>query len=304
VKRRLAGLALACYPFAFRRRYGVEMGALLDEGPIRAATLADLWRGAFAAHLRPSVGLDNPADRDDRLRASASGILACWVAFAAAGFGFAVTTDDPPFERAGGIHPVLSATHTTIQALAVLASLAVVAGASPLILAALKYARRDRSVRLVVSLPAAAVAGFAASTGFLGWIVHTHRVNGRVAFLLWIVSALGCAAVCVAASRAALFAVPVARRWLLTAYACGAVVTAAMVAIAASTALYAIVLSTEVPALAGAANGPLRAPGVGASLALQLTVMSLAGTLAVNSTRRGWRGARSLPTSNQRSTSQ
>jgi hypothetical protein len=297
VNRRLARLALACYPVAFRRRYGAEMRALLDETTVRARIVADLWRGALAAHLRPPVALD---DRDDRLRASASGILACWVAFAAAGFGFAVTTEDLPFRRVGRTHTVLGAAHMTIQVLAVLASLAVVAGALPLIVAALRHAHRDSSVRLIVSLPAAAVTGFAAVTAALVWAVHTHQINGRAAFVAVILSALACAAVCVVASRAALFAVPVARRWLLSAYACGALVTAAMVAMAAATAVYAVALSTQVPALAGSPNGPLNAPSVGVSVILQLIVMIVGGTLAVSSTLRGWRAVDPRPTSNQR----
>jgi MFS family permease len=287
--RRLAALGLACYPLAFRRRYGAEMRALLDETPARADTLADLWRGALVAHLRPPAGLNDRFDRDDRLRASASGILACWVAFAAAGCAFALTTEDLPFWRAGSRHPVLGSAHAAIQLLAIVASVAVIAGALPLIVAALKHARGDRSVRFVVSLPAAAVAGFVMFTVVVGWIFHHHRIEGRIAFVAWIFVAIGCAAVCVVASRIALFAVPVARRWLLAAFACGAVVTAAMLAIAAATALYTIVLSADLPALAGAPNGPLAAPGVGASLALQLIVMSVAGALATTSTRRGWR---------------
>jgi len=43
-------------------------------------------RGALAAHLRPGDGTQGVVGAEDRLRASLSGVLACWVAIAAAGF--------------------------------------------------------------------------------------------------------------------------------------------------------------------------------------------------------------------------
>jgi hypothetical protein len=221
------------------------------------------------------------------------------VAFAAAGFGFAVTTEDVPFGRAGSSHPVLGSAHAAIQALAIVASVAVIAGALPLIAAALKHARRERKVRLAVSLPAVAVAGFATFTAVVGWLVHSHHLAGHAAFVAWIIAGLGCSAVCVVASRIALFSIPVARRWLLAAFAWGTVATAAMLAIAGATALYTIALSTDVPTLASASNGPLAVPGVGASLAIQLIVMIVAGAMAATSTRRGWRAIGAATTSDE-----
>ena len=76
MRRRLAGLALALYPLAFRRRYGQEMRALLDETPPGVHTVLDLLRGALAAHLRPPAGLGalpRPPPRLVRERASLRG---------------------------------------------------------------------------------------------------------------------------------------------------------------------------------------------------------------------------------------
>ena len=50
----LARAALALYPLAYRRRYGQEMGALLEDSPVTPAVLVDLLGGAVRAHLRPS----------------------------------------------------------------------------------------------------------------------------------------------------------------------------------------------------------------------------------------------------------
>lgn len=291
---RLAQLILLCYPLAFRRRYGEEMRALLDETPTRAATVLDLSRGALAAHLHPPASLAEVVNTGDRLRASTSGVLACWVAFAAAGFGFYKTTEDHPFEAAGGTHTVLGGAHLAIQILAVVASVAVLAGALPLIVVALNHARRRRSLRMLLSLPIVAVVLFAGLTGLLVWVAHSQHSHhpstaGGVAFIAWGLAGLACGAVCVLASRRALFAVPVARGWLLAAFACGALVTAAMVAIALATAIYTIALSVDASGLAAKPNGPLQATNVSVSLIQQLIVMVLAGVLAAITTRRGWR---------------
>ena len=82
---------------------------------------------------------------DDRLRASSSAVLACWVAFAAAGFGFYKTTEDQPFSRAGDAHLALGGSHLAVQVLAVLGSIAVLTGALPLLIAALRQATAIRS---------------------------------------------------------------------------------------------------------------------------------------------------------------
>jgi len=294
MRRRLAGLALALYPLAFRRRYGQEMRALLDETPPGVLTVLDLLRGALSAHLHPPTGLAGTVDPDDRLRASMSGVLACWVVFAAAGFGFYKTTEDAPYQTAGNSHALLGDTHVGIQVLAILASVAVLAGALPLIVLALNRARRERSLRMLVSLPIVAVAVFAGLTGVLILVAHSQHSQhpstaGGVAFIAWGLAGLACGAVCVLASRRALFAMPVARGWLLVAFACGALVTAAMVAMTVATVIYTIALSVDASALAGEPNGPLQATSVSASVIQQLIVMGIAGGLAGITTRRGWR---------------
>ncbi len=293
--RRLARLVLLCYPLAFRRRYGEEMRALLDQTPPRALTLLDLLRGALAAHLRPTVGPAGVLDPMDRLRASTSGVLACWVAFAAASFGFYKTTEDN--QAVGNAHPVLGGAHLAVQVLAILGCVGVLAGALPLVLLALAHARRDRSLRILVSLPVLAVVVFAALTVLLVWVAHSPHSRapatvGGVVFIAWGLAGLVCGAVCVAASREVLFAVPLARGWLVAALACATLVSATMVAIALATAIYAVALPLDASALARAPNGPLQAISTNVSLIVQLIVMAIAGGLAATTTRRGWRAIR------------
>jgi hypothetical protein len=292
--RRLARLALLFYPLGFRRRYGQEMRALLDQTPTRALTVLDLLRGALAAHLRPSVAVAGLVDSADRVRASASAQLACWVVFAAAGFGFYKTTEDARFTAAGHAHSLLGGTHAAVQVLALVASAAVLLGALPLIIAALAQARRQPSLRFLVSVPVLAVLLFAVLTGVLILVAHSehsHRATTVAggAFIAWGLAGLVCGAVCVVASRRALFAVPLSRGRLLTALTCGTLVTAAMATIALATALYAIALLLDSANLAGASNGPFQAISTGVSLLAQLIVMVLAATLASTTTRRGWR---------------
>ncbi len=295
--RRLAARMLLVYPLAFRRRYGDEMRALLDQTPPRALTLLDLLRGALAAHLRPPAGLAGVLDPVDRLRASTSGVLACWVAFAAAGFGFYDTTEDHPFGAVGNAHPLLGGAHVVVQVLAIVGSIAILAGALPLVMVALGQARREPRLRVLVSVPIVAVIVFALLTWLLVWLAHSQHSRqpttaGGGAFIAWGLAGLACGFVCVAASRKVLFAVPLVRGWLVAALACATLVSATMVAIALATAVYAVALPLDASALAGAPNGPLQAISTNVSLVVQLIVMAIAGGLAVTTTRRGWRAVR------------
>jgi hypothetical protein len=81
---------------------------------------------------------------------------------------------------------------------------------------------------------------------------------------------------------------------LVTAFACGTLVTVAMAAMALATALYAIALLIDASHLAGAPNGPLQMISTGASLVALLIVMVLAATVASTITRRGWRAVDQL----------
>jgi hypothetical protein len=202
--RRLARLTLSLYPLAFRRRYGQEMQALLAQTPTRVPTVLDLLPGALTAHLRPPAAATDLIDSADRVRASASGVLACWVVFAAAGFGFYKTSENAPFTAAGHAHPLLGLAHVSIQALALVGSAAVLLGALPLIIGALAQARRQPGLRFLVSLPALAVLLFAGLTRvvLLAHSEHAHAPTtaGGIVFIAWGLAGLACGAVCVVAS--------------------------------------------------------------------------------------------------------
>jgi hypothetical protein len=126
--KRLANLALLAYPLAYRRRYGEEMQALLDDAPADGRAVVDLFRGALIAHLRPAPGCGLVAE--DRLRLGVGGVLACWAAFVVAGLAFYKSVEGYPFSAAGEAHPALGASYLSVQIAAVVASIAVVVGAA------------------------------------------------------------------------------------------------------------------------------------------------------------------------------
>lgn len=293
----MSHLALALYPLAFRRRYGEELRSLIDESPPRAMASVDLLRGALAAHARPSPGLAGAVDPPDVIRSSASGILACWVLFAVAGFGFYKTTEDHPFSAAQHSHPLLGGAHLTVQVIAVIGSMAVLGGALPLVLTALGAARADTRLQRIVAVPFLAVGIFALLTAVLIAVAHqSHHLPGslgRGAFIAWELAAGACAVVCVAVAKRVLFEIPVPRGSLLAALALGTLATAAMVLMTVAAGAYALALPHADMGLASQPNGPLGVLDVHESLLLQALVMCAAATLALVTTRRGWHAARS-----------
>lgn len=288
VTQRVARHTLRLYPLAYQRRYGEEMHALLEDRPPRARTVLDLLEGVARAHLHPTDAPADAVEAGERVRASMSGVLLCWVFFAAAGFGYYKTTEDQPFSLAGHAHPLLRDAHLTVQALALIASATVVLGALPLILSALAQARRDASLRRTVALPFLPVLVFGALTAGVIALAHASAGGSGLA-VAWGIAGFACGTTCVLACRTALFEANVPASRLRAALAAGTLVTLAMLAIAAATAIYAIAVTVDASHLAAEPNGPFQLISVTVSLILQLIVMVGAGGLATVATVRGWR---------------
>jgi hypothetical protein len=293
VSGRLARWVLRLYPLAFRRRYGEEMRALLDQQQPTASAVLDLLRGALVAHVRPPAAAIDWVDAADRLRASASGVLICWVLFAAAGFGFYKTTEDRAFSAAGHAHPVLAVAHVAVQSLALIASAAVVLGALPLIAVALTRARHDPKLRQIVARAPLPLAVFGALTAVVVAIAHAHPGHhgsgGYGLAVAWGIAGLGCGIACALLSRAALFAVPASAIRLRLALAGAGIVAAAMLVIAVATVVYTAALMVGASRLAAMGNGPFQLLSAGASLILQAVAMLALSALAGTATLRGWR---------------
>jgi uncharacterized membrane protein len=157
-------------------------------------------------------------------------------------------------------------------------------------------------VRRAVALAVLPVIVFGALSAAVLAIAHTQTPNhsstaGYGMALVWGIAALACGATCVLGCRAALFATPVSPAQLRGALAAGTIVTVAMMAIAAATAVYAIALPLDASRLAGEPNGPFQLLSTTASLIVQLVVMAGASVLAAIATRRGWRVGSELATS-------
>lgn len=156
---RLARLALRLYPVAYRRRYGDEMEALLEDSGAGPRSVLDLFRGAIGAHLRPEPALAGAVGRDERLRRGLAAVLLCWLLFAVAGLAFYKTTEGKPFEGAGGTPSPIGTFHLAIQVLAVIGAAAVLVGVTPFVLAALRGREMPRRAGGLMRICAAVLAG-------------------------------------------------------------------------------------------------------------------------------------------------
>ncbi len=292
---RLARLALALYPLAYRRRYGEEMAALVADQGASSRAVADLARGAVRAHLRPEPAVAGTLGRDYRVRLGVSAVLLCWVLFATAILAFAKTTEEPAFGAAASSHALLGGAHLVLQLFFVLASAAFLVGAAPLVVLALAQARRRPRVRRAALAAAGCVGVLVVATGAVVVVAHHDPAPSeavRAALLIgWVSVGMACAFGCALAARRGLFAAAMPAAALRLAAACAAVVAAAMVGIAVATLLYLVGLVTSATALASTPNGPLGTPDVRISLLLLLAVMVAAAVPAALGANRAWRGA-------------
>jgi hypothetical protein len=289
VNARLARLALGLYPLAYRRRYGDEMNALLEDSPVSAATVADLVRGAAGARLRPEPSVAAEVGHDERLRLGISSVLLSWVLFALAGLALYKTTETGG--PGGGDGPaLLGALHTAIQALAALGSLAVVVGAAPLVFIALKQGARRPELRRLARRAFAYVVTFAAATVALVLVAGGDATfaGGVDALILsaWSLIALVCGVGCAKVARSGLLAIDVPDRVMRLASACAVAVVAAMLGIVVLTGAYLVTLVAAAPGFAGEANGPLGTVSVATSLAIAPAAMLAICTPAAVGIRR------------------
>jgi hypothetical protein len=285
---RLARLALASYPRAYRRRYGDEMTVLVEESGASMAAVRDLFRGAFRAHLRPEPAV-GAAEPGERLRLGASAVLLCWVLFAAAIFGFAKATEEGSFKIAASAHPLIGGAHLALEILAVVASLAFLVGLVPLVAAALPQVRENPDLRRPALVAVGCVAlGVAATVGFL--LVHrnpTAAAGPRAALpVAWAVIVFACAVGCAWAGRRGLFATALGDDVMRLARGSATTIAIAMVGIAVAAVVYFTALLIEEPGLADECVGHNLPVSVAVSLAACLVVMvPVAATAAFSAAR-------------------
>lgn len=153
---------LRCYPRHWRKRYGDEFLALLEQQRLTPTVALNVLLGALDAHLQAHIfpiGETLSARAIQRLRAlrtTALAVFCAYITFVVAGLAFYGIVDDSTFISAMDAHLPLFTCWLIIEAGAAVALIAIVAGGLPIGLAtfsfALAHKRRDILKLLAVPL--------------------------------------------------------------------------------------------------------------------------------------------------------
>ena len=285
---------LSLYPEAWRRRYGAELEALLEDDPPGPRATLDLIRGALTAHLHPLPGQASEAGA----RNAITGPLACFICFCFVGAGFAKATEDPSFRHAARVHPLIGTAHDAALVAALVAAACLAVAALPLAWRAVTAAWRssDRELRGLVSLPPLALGAAAITLGMLAlWFDHHRHAPGTVGWAILALCAvvwLGAAAACWAAPRAIMRRLAWDAGKLALPVIGMAGVSACMLAATAAVALYLTALLSSTPELAASGNGPFTILDTTTMIAAQVLAMLALSAMALLSVSRGLRGLR------------
>jgi hypothetical protein len=251
---RLLRRAILLYPAPWRRRYGDEFGALLDETPFTLRALFDVAVSAVDAHVNPTAPMRRWPFMFERLRASELAVFAGWVVFVVSGFGFAKMTENwGQLTPTSGESPTVWLAYYAVVVGAVIALAGVLVAGVPIAWAIARSASRARRWRLLglFLVPPVSLAVWVALTLLLvNLAAPGSQVGGgltRVAtFAAWVgVFGLAALASTVAVTVAAING-EVAPELYRRAVAPATIVAAAMAAVVVAVALWgAAVLATE-----------------------------------------------------------
>jgi len=147
---RLLRSAIGLYPGAWRRRYGDEFEALLEQTPLTFRTLFDVGVAAVDAHINPTGPMRRWPLMYERLRSSELAVFAGWILFVVSGLGFAKMTENwdllpPP----GGDSLAIGLAYDAVIFGAVVALLGVLVAGVPIAWAIIRSALRERRLRLI-----------------------------------------------------------------------------------------------------------------------------------------------------------
>jgi hypothetical protein len=290
---RLACALLELYPQAHRARYGDELRAVLEQGPVTVGTLFDLARGALDAHVHPGTLVASPARR---MRGTVSAALSLWIALVVVGGAFAKTTEDAPFRNAEAAHPLLGGAHIAIVVLAVAAAGVVAVAGAPLALTVLRQAwgERSRSLRRAIAAPLTALACIVVALLVLKAALPpgTRSSNGtslgHAAGVFFFALVLVVAGVFALGGRSAIHNARLGRVQLALAAGGAWLLARLMTAIALATAMYATLLDVYASRIEAMPNSPLM---IATSICIlaEVGAMVLISALALVTARRGLR---------------
>ncbi len=289
-----ARILIWLYPLGWRRRYGEEMAALLQDTGVGARTAIDLLLGAARAHVRPRSSWSALVSPLERMRETIGVVALCWGGLCLAGAGFAKATEDPPFSAAATAHPLLGALRAMAGGLAVASAVVVAAAGLPLLawVAHAAWRERRRDLARWLLLPPAALVALAVFTAALAIAGGGHVV----VVALWMVVALSTATICAWAPRAVLRRVKAPAGLLRLGARAGVAVAVLMGAITLTLIAYAVALAITSPEAAALSNGPGGVTTTGEAIAVQAAVAAVATALAAVSAARGARAGGHMTT--------
>lgn len=286
---------LRLYPARWRARYGDELAELVAQSRFSGRLVRDLLGGAIDAHLNLADLMGGWSAMTSRLRASVITVFTGWVVFCAAACGLVKGIEDGELDRAAHADAALGASLVALRWAFALAGVAVLVGAAPLVLVALRRAWRDAALARLCAVP------FLAATVVIGYALVAVSVAGgaqpaggsvsagrAVLFVGLLVLCATGAVSTVVAVRAAVHRIELpapALRWAGWASALVAVTVTVGVA---STAVYGWLLATESPALLRSAKGLVATPlpaTLAVVLALGAAAVVIVGRAAVTGLR-------------------
>jgi hypothetical protein len=170
-----AATLLRYYPTAWRERYEDEVTDVLEQHRVSSATWLDLVRGAFDAHLDPRFsGAIGAAGR--RLRGAGIWVFCNIIAFVVAGIGFQKLTEDADKAGLMQAHAAIGVGYYAVIVGAVVALLAIVAGAFPIaaIIARQAFFGGRRDLLALLAVPPALLVAIVA------WGVYDVQSSGTI----------------------------------------------------------------------------------------------------------------------------
>jgi hypothetical protein len=160
---------LLLYPRAWRDRYGDEVGQVLEQHHVTLWPWLDMLLGALDARIHADLLPGSLTTMVHRIRTSEIAIFCAFVLFAVAWLPLTLVRDPlRVWEAATTLHPELLAALDSLDLTGLVATLAILVGGVPLLVAALLQAIKARRAGLLVlfALPLLAVLALAIFTIF------------------------------------------------------------------------------------------------------------------------------------------
>ena len=299
---RTSRLLLRYYPSAWRERYGEELQSLIvecsdgDRVPWRMRR--DVMRAGVGERLR-ATGLSGDGAPAERVRDGLLLVLYAWALLVVGGLGVQKFSEHWREATPAGSRALPSDAFGVLVVVAIGGALLVLAGigaAAPALAAFVREGGWVKVRRRVISaalLTAVAVAGTVGLVIWAGGLTPGQR-NGHdtayaIAFVVWVLLAVGCLLGWTATTAAVVRRLPLSTHTLRTEVRLAIAATAAMWVMAAATVVWWVETADSAPwFFAGRPIGQSGSP-FAVQMVLATSLIVLASTLATVGTRRAIR---------------